>query len=81
MFGAVKLTANSDIDKCKYLGYGTAFDAKGLFLFPNGSFGQNIIIFGADVSSSVHANNRKNMLILGKGLTQGLDYTTLFYCE
>ena len=32
-----------------------------LFLFPNGSFVQNIIIFGADMSSSVHANNKKTI--------------------
>ena len=41
-------------------------------------FGQNMIIFGADMSFSVHANNRtKNILILKKGITQGLDDTTL----
>ena len=30
------------------------------------------------MNSSVHANNRtKNILSLGEGITQGLDYTTL----
>ena len=30
------------------------------------------------MSSSVHANNKtKNILILGEGIKQGLDYTTL----
>ena len=29
-----------------------------LFLFRSGSFGQNLIIFGADISSSAHANNK-----------------------
>ena len=38
-----------------------------------------MIIFGADVSSSVHANNKtKNILILGKGFTQGLEDTMLY---
>ena len=59
LFGAVKLTNNSDIDKYKYSGYGIRFDAKGTVSFPSGRIGQNIIIFGADMSSSVHANNRK----------------------
>ena len=39
----------------------------------------NVIIFGANVSSSVHANNKtKNILILGEGFTQGLEDTTLY---
>ena len=58
-------------------GYGIGFDSKGTFSHQSGRFAQNIIIFGADMSSSVHANNRtKNILILGEGITQGLDYTT-----
>ena len=56
--------------------YGIGFDAKGNFTHPSGGIDQNIIIFGADMSSSVHANNKtKNILILG--ITQGLDDTTL----
>ena len=39
----------------------------------------NVIIFGANVSSNVHANNKtKNILILGEGFTQGLEDTTLY---
>ena len=39
---------------------------------------KNVIIFGADMGNSAHADNKKkDMLILGKGLTQGLDGTTL----
>ena len=78
MFGAVKLVKNADIDKCKYSGYGIGFDARGTFLFPDGSFAQNVIVFGADMSSSVHANNKtKDILIFCEGLTQGLDDATL----
>ena len=41
-------------------------------------FGGNSIIFGVDMSSSVHVDNKKNnILILGEGPTQGLDGTTL----
>ena len=40
--------------------------------------GKNVIIFGADTSSSVHIDNEnKDILILGEGPTQGLDDTTL----
>ena len=40
--------------------------------------GKNVIIFGAYMSSSVHIDNKgKDILILGEGLTQGLDDTTL----
>ena len=36
-------------------------------------FGQNIINFGVDMSSSVHLDNKKKeILILGKGPAQGL---------
>ena len=39
--------------------------------------GKNIIIFGADISSSVRTNNMgKDILILGEGPTQVLDDTT-----
>ena len=49
------------------------FDSRSQFLFTDRSKGKNVIIFGADISSSVHANNKnKNILILGKGETKGL---------
>ena len=39
--------------------------------------GKNVVIFGADISSSMHADNKnKHILILGEGPTQGLDDTT-----
>ena len=79
LFGAVKLTKNNDNDKYEYSGYGTAFDSKGTFTHPRDGIGQNMVIFGIDMSSSVHANNRtKNVLIVGEGFTQGLEDTTLY---
>ena len=72
LFRPVKLTNNADGDKNKYFGYGIGFDGKGLFSHPTGSFGNNAIIFGVDTSSSVHINNKKKTLILGKGPTKGL---------
>ena len=39
---------------------------------------KNVLIFGADMSSSVHIDNKnEDILILGEGPTQGLDDTTL----
>ena len=73
------MTKDNDIDKYEYSGYGIGFDSRGSFLFPDGNFAQNVIIFGVDMSSSVHANNKtKNILILGEGFTQVLEDTALY---
>ena len=43
------------------------------FSFLGGGFGQNIIIFGADMNSSRHIDNRgKDILVLGRGPIQRL---------
>ena len=70
--GAVKLTKNADVYKYKYFGHGIGFDGKGVFSHPTGSFGNNARIFGVDTSSSVQIDNKKDILIPGKGPTQGL---------
>ena len=76
LFGAVMLTKNADIDKYGYSGYRTGFDRRSSFPFPGGGFGQNVIIFGVDMSSSAHIDNKKkDILVLGKGPTQGLEHT------
>ena len=78
LFDAVKIVKNADIDKYKYSGYGIGFDMKETFSFPAGGFGKNVIIFGTDMSSSVHiGNKKKDILVLDEGSTQGLDDTTL----
>ena len=59
LFGAVTLTKNADIDKYGYSGYGIGFDRKGEFSFLGGGYGQNLIIFGVDMSSSSHIDNKK----------------------
>ena len=59
LFGAVTLTKNADIDKYGYSGYGIGFDRRSSFSFPGGGFGQNVIIFGVDMSSSSHIDNKK----------------------
>lgn len=71
MFGAVDLTKNDDFDKYKFSGHGIGYDASGRFSLSDvGGFGKNVIIFGAAMSSSVHANNKEIIfLILGKSPT------------
>ena len=40
---------------------------------------RNIIIFGVDISNSVHATNKtQNILILGHGLIQKVNSTTIY---
>ena len=78
LFGAVKLNKNADPDKYKYSGYGIRFDSRSEFSLSEGSMRRNTIIFGADMSSSVHVDNKnKYILIFGEERTQGLDDTTL----
>ena len=70
------MTKNADIDKYEYSGYGIGLDRRSSFSFPGDGFGQNVLIFGADMSSSLHIDNKKkDILILGKGPTQGLEHT------
>ena len=78
MFGVVSLTKHVNIDQHKYSGYGIGFYRKGEFSFGN-RFGRNCLTFCADMSSSVHANNKtKNISVLGKDFVQGLDNTTIY---
>ena len=79
LFGAIKLTKNFDIDKYKYSGDGIRFDSGGSFSHPSGGNGTNVIIFGADLSNYVHANNKvNNILVLGKGFIQGINDTAIY---
>ena len=74
LFGAVTLTKNADIEMYKYSGYGIGFDRRSSFSFPSGGFGQNVLAFGADMSTSIHIDNkRKDISVLGRGPTQGLE--------
>ena len=78
LFAGVKLVKNAEPDKYSYSGYGIGFNTCIEFSLPDRSLGKNVIIVGVDMSSYVHIDNKgKDMLVLGKGLTQGLDDTTL----
>ena len=69
------LTKNVDIDKYGYSGFGIGFDRKGSFSFPSDVFGQNVLIFGVDMTFSAHIDNKEKILVLGIGATQGLEHT------
>ena len=53
----------SCIDQYKYSGYGIVFDRKGLFSLGNET-GRNVIIFGVDVSSSPHIDNKEKVILI-----------------
>ena len=74
--GSAKPINNADLDKYKYTGYGIGFDFHSDFLFTDGSFGKNVIIFEANMSSSVHVD-KKDIIILGERPTHRLDDTAL----
>ena len=76
LFVAVILTKKADIEKYKYSGYGIGFDIRSSFSFPSGGFGQNVLIFGSDMSTSIHIDNKKkDILVLGRGPTKGSEST------
>ena len=76
LFGAVSLTKNADIDRYEYSRYGIGFDRHGRFSFPGTGLDRYVIIFGVDMSSSMKIHKRKkDILILGKVLTQGQEHT------
>ena len=79
LFGEIKSIKNADVNKYKYSGYGIGFDSRGSFSHPSEGDGKNVIVFGADLSSSVHANNKVNkVLVLGKTFIQGINGTTIY---
>ena len=76
LFGAASFIKTFDINKYKYSGYRIGFDRHGLFSHPGGGTGRNVIIFGVDMTSFTKIDNRKSdILIIGKGPTQGLEHT------
>ena len=55
------MTEHVDIDQYKHFGYDIRFDRHGIFSFPGIEFGRNVIIFGVDISSSPHTDNKKKI--------------------
>ena len=87
LFGAMQITKNAtDNDKNNYKGYGICFDERSEFghTVTEGGFthttdSKKVLIFGADMSFSVHATNSANHIyLMGTGLTQGINDTTIY---
>ena len=86
LFGVMQITKNADNSKNNYKGYGICFDERSEFghTITKGGFthttdARNVLIFGANMSFSVHATNRANHIyVMGTGLTQGIHDTTLY---
>ena len=88
LFGAMQTTKNADNSKNNYKRYGICFDERSQFdhTISEGGFahtknGRNVLIFGADMSFSVHTTNRaNNIYVMGDGLMQGI-HDTMLYVE
>ena len=87
LFGAMQITKDPrDNSKDDYKGYGICFDERSLFshtITQDGrqrtSNSKSVLIFEADMSFSSHATNRVNHIyLLGEGLTQGINDTTIY---
>ena len=76
----------TDNSKNNYKGYGICFDERSQFghtITEDGrahtTNGRNVLIFGVDMSFSAHGTNRANHIyLMGDGLTQGINDTTLY---
>ena len=86
LFGAMQITKNADTSKYDYKRYDICFDERSQFRrtiteggFAHTTNAKNVLIFGADMSFSVHQTNRENHIyVMGDGLTQGIHDTTLY---
>ena len=86
LFGAMQITKNADTSKYDYKGYGICFDERSEFGHTITEDGRthtrdarNVLIFGVDMSFSVHKTNGANHIyVMGAGLTQGIYDTTLY---
>ena len=86
LFGAMQITKNVDTSKYEYKGYGICFDEGDQFghTITEGGFAhttnaRNVLIFGADMSFSVHATNKANHIyVVGKDFVQGINDTTIY---
>ena len=87
LFGAMQITKNAtDNDKNNYKGYSICFDERSEFGHTITEGGRahttdarKFLIFGADMSFSVHTTNRaSHIYLMGTGLTQGINDTTIY---
>ena len=82
----MEITKNTDTSKYNYKGYRICFDEGGTFSHriteggrTHTTLGRNVLIFGVDMSFSVHATNRaNNIYVMGDGLMQGINDTRIY---
>ena len=78
----ILILINSLIQDKSYSGYGIGYDFRSHFSISNFDCSKSVLIFGVDMSSSVHIENKgKNILILGKGATKALSRIFTFTVE
>ena len=76
---AARPNNTKDPDSFIYSGWGIGFDHAGTFTHPEGGIARNVIIFGVNMSGSVHASNKtKDFLVLGRSLIQMIEKTTIY---
>ena len=76
---AARPNSTKDPDNFIYSGWGIGFDHDETFDHPEGGTARNVIIFGVNMSGSVHASNKtKDFLVLGRGLIQKIERTTIY---
>ena len=87
LFGSMQITkCFTDNSKNNYKGYGICFDERSEFShtiteggFTHTTDARNVLIFGVVMNFSVHATNRvNNIYVMGTGLTQGINDTTIY---
>ena len=82
----MEVTKNTDTSKYSYKGYRICFDEGGTFSHriteggrTHTTLGRNVLIFGVDMSFSVHATNRaNNIYVMGDGLMQGINDNRIY---
>ena len=82
----MEITKNADTSKYNYKRYCICFDEGGTFghTIREGNFdhttnARNVLIFGADMSFSVHVTNRaNNIYVMGEAFVQGINDTTKY---
>ena len=81
LFGAMKITKNTDSSKNNYKGYGLCFDEGGTLSKGNINNGKNVITFGVHESSLVHANNKANNINFVQGINDPTLYAEKIYSQ
>ena len=82
LFGGIKVNRpNNTTNPHEYIysGYGIGFNHTGVITHSEGNLARNVIIFGVDMSRSVHGSNKtQNILVSGRAFIQKINNTTIY---